>query len=396
MKTLILLCLLGVLNALELSKVMEPIANEYIVLFKNNISSNIREAHMNTLNGTAEIFKRYDFPGFSGYAAVVTEERTLQSILDSPLVELVEQNGVVRISDEPVKPLACDTQIGATWGLVRSATEDLRLTGEYKYDQGVGEGIVGYILDTGIYTEHNDFEGRAIWGYNAVGDGRNSDYNGHGTHVAGTMCGKLYGLAKKSTCKAVKVLNDGGSGSYAGVIDGIDWMVKDAISNIKRASKAAAKAVGNMSLGGGKSDAVNSAVNAAHDAEVIMAVAGGNDARDACNYSPASAEKSICAGASSNVDAMASFSNYGSCVDIFGPGVSITSAWINGVNSDNTISGTSMASPHVAGVAMKLMWEYQDYDADKIKDEMLSIATQNKLSGVRGSPNKLTFHGCID
>merc|ERR1712083_1291550 len=120
------------------------------------------------------------------------------------------------------------------------------------------------------------------------------------------------------------------------------------IANIKRASKAAAKAVGNMSLGGGKSDAVNTAVNAAHDAEVIMAVAGGNDGRDACNYSPASAEKSICAGASSN------------------------------------------------GVAMKLMWEYKDYDADKIKDEMLSIATQNKLSGVRGSPNKLAFHGCID
>merc|ERR1712141_774357 len=149
-----------------------------------------------------------------------------------------------------------------------------------------------------------------------------------------------------------------------------------------------------MSLGGGKSDAVNTAVNAAHDAEVIMAVAGGNDARDACNYSPASAEKSICAGASSNVDAMASFSNYGSCVDIFGPGVSITSAWINGVNSDNTISGTSMASPHIAGVAMKLMSQYPDYDADKIKDEMISIATEGKLSGVRTSPNKLAYHAC--
>lgn len=389
------LCLLGVATALELSKVIEPITNEYIVQFKNNISSDIREAHMNTMNGTAEIFKRYDFPGFSGYAAVITEDRTIQSILDSPLVQLVEQNGVVRISDEPVEPMACDTQVGATWGLVRTATEDLRLTGEYKYDQGVGEGIVGYILDTGIYTTHNDFEGRAIWGYNAV-DSINTDGNGHGTHVAGTMCGKSYGLAKLSTCKAVKVLNAGGSGSFAGVIDGINWVVNDAISNIKRASKRAAKAVGNMSLGGGKSTAVNNAVNAAHDAEVIMAVAGGNDASDACNYSPASAEKSICAGASSNVDAMASFSNYGSCVDIFGPGVSITSAWINGVNSDNTISGTSMASPHVAGVAMKLMWEHPDYDADKIKDEMLSIATSNKLSGVRGSPNKLTFHGCID
>merc|ERR1719266_1115279 len=151
-----------------------------------------------------------------------------------------------------------------------------------------------------------------------------------------------------------------------------------------------------MSLGGGKSTSLNNAVNAAVDAEVIMAVAAGNSYADACNYSPASAENSISVGATSNTDSMATFSNWGSCVDIFGPGVSITSAWINGVNSDNTISGTSMASPHVAGVAMKLMWEYKDYDADKIKDEMLSIATQNKLSGVRGSPNKLTFHGCID
>jgi len=393
MKTFILLCLLSLSAALQLAEVSEPIANEYVVQFKNNISSSVREAHMNSLNGTADIFKRYDFPGFSGYAAVITNKHALQLVLDSPDVQLVEQNGVMRISDEKVR--ACDTQLGATWGLVRTANEDLRLTGEYKYDQGVGEAVVGYVIDTGIYIQHNDFEGRAVWGYNAV-DSDNTDGNGHGTHVAGTMCGKLYGLSKLSQCKAVKVLNAGGSGSTAGVIAGVNWVINDAISTIKRASKLAAKAVGNMSLGGGKSTALNNAVNAAHDSEVIMAVAAGNSAADACNYSPASAENTLCAGASSNTDSMASFSNWGTCVDLFGPGVSITSAWINGVNSDNTISGTSMASPHVAGVAMKLMWENPTYDADKIKDELLATATSNKLSGVRGSPNKLTYHGCYD
>lgn len=393
---LILLGFLTLSNALELSKVSEPIENEYIVQFNNNVSLAHRQGHMDLIATTSEIFKRYDFPGFSGYAATINDTRTLQTILDSPIVQLVEQNGEVHLYDTREGPNNCVTQTSATWGLVRTSIEDLRLTGEYTYLDGIGEGVTGYILDTGVYIDHNDFEGRAKWGYNAMGDGRNSDYNGHGTHVAGTMCGKLYGLSKASECKAVKVLSDSGSGSFAGIIDGINWVVNDAITNIKRANKAAAKGVANMSLGGGKSTSLNNAVNAAVDAEVIMAVAAGNSYADACNYSPASAENSISVGATSNTDSMATFSNWGSCVDIFGPGVSITSAWINGVNSDNTISGTSMASPHIAGVAMKLMYDNPDYDADKIKDEMLATASSGKISGVRGSPNKLVYHGCLD
>lgn len=252
-----------------------------------------------------------------------------------------------------------------------------------------------YVIDTGIYCGHNDFGNRCVWGENFV-DSDNSDGNGHGTHVAGTMVGTTYGLAKSATVKAVKVLSAGGSGSTAGVIAGVNWVVTDAARMAKKLGKMIAKAVGNMSLGGGRSTTMNNAVNAAHQAEVIMAVAAGNSAADACNYSPASAEDSICLGSTTNTDAMSSFSNYGSCIDIFGPGSSITSAWINGPSSTNTISGTSMASPHAAGVAAKLMWEHPDFDADKIKDEMLSIASENKLSGVRGSPNKLTYHGCFD
>lgn len=388
------LVVLAFSQALDLIKVLEPIDNEYIVLFNQNVSKNSRENHMNAVGG--EVFKRYDFPGYAGYAARINDTHALQTILDSPLVKLVEQNGQMHALDEPN---ACVTQVAATWGLVRTSVEDRVLSGEYTYEEAAGTGVIGYILDTGIYIDHNDFENRAVWGYNAMGDGRNSDYNGHGTHVAGTMCGKLYGLSKKSTCKAVKVLGDSGSGSYAGIIDGIDWVVKDAIENFKRANKKnkdAAKGVGNMSLGGGKSQAVNDAVDAAHEAGVLMAAAAGNSYADACNFSPASAAKVVSTGASDSSDAMASFSNWGSCVDIFGPGVSITSAWINGVNSDNTISGTSMASPHVAGVAMKLMWQYPEFDSEKIKTQMLDIASTGKISGVRGSPNKLTYHGCLD
>merc|ERR1712038_1881612 len=192
-------------------------------------------------------------------------------------------------------------------------------------------------------------------GYNAV-DSSNTDGNGHGTHCAGTMAGSTYGLHKTGTLKAVKVLNAGGSGTTAGVIDGVNWVVTDAQKMMKKAvkeGKAPAKAVANMSLGGGRSTAMDNAVNAAVEAEVLMAVAAGNNANDACNYSAAS------------------FTNYGTCVDIFGPGVSVLSAWIGSPSATNTISGTSMASPHVAGVAMKLMSENPDYDADKIKDEMI-------------------------
>lgn len=273
---------------------------------------------------------------------------------------------------------------------------DLSSSRNYKYEATLSN-VVGYVIDTGIYIGHNDFGGRAVWGYNAV-DSADSDGNGHGTHCAGTMAGSTYGLHKTGTLKAVKVLNAGGSGTTAGVIDGVNWVVTDAKKMMEKAikeGKAPAKAVGNMSLGGGRSTALNNAVNAAVNNEILMAVAAGNNANDACNYSPASAELSTSVGASDSSDSAASFTNYGSCVDIFGPGVSVLSAWIGSPSATNTISGTSMASPHVAGVAMKLMSENPDYDADKVKDEMISIATDGKLSGVRTSPNKLVFHECV-
>lgn len=387
--------LLGVASGLELLKVAEPIANQYIVLFKKNVSESVRQSHIASVN--ASILHTYDFPGFAGYAAEM-KSSLLPSILASPLVKSVEQNGVMRISDAPLAPMACIEQEGATWGLVRSAEEDLKITGEYKYKDGIGQGVAGYVIDTGIYIGHNDFGGRAVWGANFV-DSDDTDGNGHGTHVAGTMAGTTYGLAKTGVLKAVKVLSAGGSGSTAGVIAGVNWVVTDAIAMFNKAVdkvKAAAKGVANMSLGGGKSTSLDNAVNAAVDNEVIFAVAAGNDYNDACNYSPAAAALAITTGASDNTDTMAYFSNWGSCVDVFGPGVSITSAWIGGRSSINTISGTSMAAPHIAGVAMKLMTEHPTFDADKIKAQLIDIASDNKLSSVRGSPNKLAYQGCFD
>lgn len=201
------------------------------------------------------------------------------------------------------------------------------------------------------------------------------------------------------TLVAVKVLNAGGSGTTAGVIAGVNWVVNDVNKYHEKAKygkKAPAKGVSNMSLGGGRSTTMNNAVNAMVEAEIVSAVAAGNDYSNACNYSPASAELAIGTGASGNTDAMAYFSNYGTCVDIFAPGLSITAPWIGNPNADNTISGTSMAAPHVAGIAVKLIAQNPDYDADKIKDEMISIATMNKLTGIgSGSPNRLSYHYCL-
>lgn len=379
----------GLAFSLKIQEVAEPVANRYIVQFKKNISQALRAEHIAAIDVNATILHEYDFGNFQGYAAEMGDTG-LELALNSPHVAIVEQDGIVRAS-------ACNTQTGSTWGLVRTSQTDLNINGNYFYENTLtGVGIKAYIIDTGIYTQHSDFGGRAIWGTNTV-DNSDSDGNGHGTHVAGTVGGSKWGLAKGVTLVAVKVLNAGGSGTTAGVIAGVNWVVND-VNNDKRkyGKKAPAKGVGNMSLGGGRSTTMNNAVNAAVEAEVVMAVAAGNDYNNACNYSPASAELAIGTGASDNSDSMAYFSNYGTCVDIFAPGVSITSAWIGGTNSDNTISGTSMAAPHIAGIAVKLMAQHPDYDADKIKGEMLSIATPNKLSGIgSGSPNQLAYHYCL-
>ncbi|MSY38944.1 MAG: S8 family serine peptidase, partial [Actinobacteria bacterium] len=239
-------------------------------------------------------------------------------------------------------PVPAGTQGCATWGLDRIDQLTANLDGLFT-PAGTGSGVVAYVVDTGIYAAHSDFTGRISSGYTAISDGNGTnDCNGHGTHVAGTIGGTTYGVAKQVTLVPVRVLGCTGSGSTSGVIAGIDWAITH---------HASGPAVLNMSLGGGYSKTLNDAVVAAVADGITVVVAAGNSSVNACDSSPASEATAITVGATSSNDARASFSNYGSCVDLFAPGVNITSAGISGTTSASTFSGTSMASPHVAGAA---------------------------------------------
>jgi subtilisin family serine protease len=253
-------------------------------------------------------------------------------------VEFVEQDAAVSLSEARIEPTAF--QNGATWGLDRIDQAARPLDGQYRYRYS-GAGVYAFIIDTGILAGHVDFGTRRLSGYSVFVDGYgDSDCNGHGTHVAGTVGGATWGVAKTVTLVPVRVLDCAGSGSWSGVIAGVDWVA---------GQTGMRPAVANMSLGGGKSTSVNAAVARAHDQGVTMVVAAGNSNANACNYSPASEPKAVTVGATTSTDARASYSNFGSCLDLFAPGSSITSAWYTSTADTKTISGTSMASPHAAG-----------------------------------------------
>lgn len=247
--------------------------------------------------------------------------------------------------------------------------------------------MTAYIIDTGILLTHEQFAGRATFGATFTTDGKNDGY-GHGTHVAGTVAGSTYGIAKKAKLVSVKVLNASGSGTYAGVISGIQWTATDAV-----AKGIAKKSVANMSLGGGKNQAVNDAVAAAVSAGVTFAIAAGNSyGDDAQYYSPASEPTAITVGATDITDRMADFSNQGALVDIFGPGVSITSSWIGSDNkTTRSISGTSMATPHVVGVIALLLGS-ENLDSPAAVDARLKELAINAVSGPNAETTKLLLN----
>jgi subtilisin family serine protease len=302
-------------------------------------------------------------------------------------VELVPNDDVAFIQPDHVVR-ALDSQAGAPWGLRRISYRDRPATSApYLYPTSAGSNVFSYVIDTGILTTHTNFEGRATFGADFTGEGP-GDGNGHGTHCAGTVGSATYGVAKKTNLVAVRVLGSDGSGSDSGVIAGIEWAAKQAVEKNRAAGKIVS--VANVSLGGEKSAALDLAVKAATDAGLVMVVAAGNSRGNACDLSPAGAPSAITVAASDSNDRLASFSEKGPCVDIIAPGVNILSTWRNG--RTNTISGTSMAAPHVAGVVALALAEKNFTSVQQVADYITSTGTRSKVAGaLNGAPNVLLY-----
>ncbi|CAN5195482.1 hypothetical protein BH24GEM2_BH24GEM2_03700 [soil metagenome] len=305
----------------------------------------------------------------NGFAATLNAGQ-LNALRNNPNVEYIEQDQVMTTDA---------TQSNATWGLDRINQRNLPLDGSYTYTY-TGSGVRAYIIDTGLQANHPQFGTRAQNVYNAISGESAADCNGHGTHVGGTVGGSIHGVAKAVLLRGVKVLSCSGSGSTSGVIAGIDWV---RVNHVK-------PAIANMSLGGGKSDAQNTAVTNLSNAGVFVAVAAGNENADACTKSPASTPVAYTTAASDKTDTRATFSNYGSCVDAYAPGVGITSAWIN--SGTNTISGTSMASPHVAGVSALVKHRYGDISSASVTSYLNNALTASKIkNNPSGTKNALLY-----
>jgi aqualysin 1 len=307
-----------------------------------------------------------------GFAADLTHQQ-LNELRHSEWVKFVEP-------DERVHEKAVHTQTGAPWDLTRIDERNLNLNGLYSYSSE-GAGVTIYVIDTGIQASNVDFGGRALFAHNTV-DMRHEDCNGHGTHVAGIAAGAKYGVAKQARLVGVKVLNCSGSGTMAGVIAGVNWVTEHHIAD---------KSVANMSLGGGATQSLDDAVQHLVESGVFVSVAAGNNNQNACNFSPARAADAFTVAASDNVDRKATFSNWGSCVDAYAPGVAVTSDWIGSTTATNTISGTSMASPLVAGIAALYLSDHLSTPAATttwIHEHATGDAIQNNPAG---TANRLVY-----
>jgi subtilisin family serine protease len=313
-----------------------------------------------------------------GYAALLPAG-AVEGIARSPQVAWVEADGIAS---------ADTTQTSPPWGLDRIDQRARPLSGTYTYSN-TGAGVKAYIIDTGIRLTHTDFGGRAITGIDAVTNGGSaSDCHGHGTHVAGTVGGSTYGVAKGVTLVAVRVLDCGGSGSWSQVIAGIDWVTGNHV--------AGQPAVANMSLGGGASSSVDAAVSNMIADGVATAVAAGNGnnggrQQDACRFSPARVAAAMTIGATDSTDRKATWSNYGNCVDWFAPGVSILSSWSTSNTATNTISGTSMATPHTAGVAALYLQSNPEASAGTVRDALYANTTKGVVTSSSTANNHLLF-----
>ena len=360
----------------KLRKSANRIENSYIVVLDDqivgergpfSIAPYIASELATTFRGRITNVYQHALNGF----AVNMSEADAEALSNDFRVKFVEEDGVMT---------ADATQSNPPWGLDRIDQRNRPLSGTYTFNW-TGSGVRVYVIDTGILTSHTQFGGRASNVFDAFG-GNGQDCNGHGTHVAGTIGGSTYGVAKSSMPRGVRVLNCSGSGSTSGVISGVDWVRQNHI----------APAVANMSLGGGASSALDTAVNNLHNANVTIAVAAGNSNTDACTQSPARAANAITTGSTTTSDARSSFSNFGPCVDIFAPGSGILSAWFTSTTATATLSGTSMASPHVAGAAALYKQANPSASSTTIRNALVNNATSGVLTGIgSGSPNRLLY-----
>ena len=360
-------------------KAEKKVLDSYIVVIKNGFPTNVAGLADDLASRHAGLREHVYENAIRGFSVTMSEGMA-RRLAEHPLVEYVEENGVVT---------ADTTQTGATWGLDRIDQRALPLNTTFNY-LNVGAGVTAYIIDTGILTTHTQFGGRAIHGRDTVNnDADATDCNGHGTHVAGTVGGSTYGVAKGVTLVAVRVLDCGGSGTNAGVIAGVDWVTADHV--------AGTPAVANMSLGGGASTALDTAVNNSINDGVTYAVAAGNGfyglfAQNACNGSPSRVPNAITVSATDSTDTKASWANTGTCVDLFAPGINITSAWYTSTTATNTISGTSMATPHVAGVAALYLQSDPTASPLTVRNAIVNNATTGVVKNPgSGSPNRLLF-----
>jgi cerevisin len=364
------------------------IPNQYIVVFKNHVQDTQKAldnymAQLQNVAGFAElpdstVVHKYELPSFKGVTIKMPESFTgTHEMLINDDIAFIEQDQIAT---------TLGTQTGAPWGLNRISSRDRPTSGAvYTYPDTAGEGIDAYIIDTGVFN-HPDFQGRARFGADFTGEGQ-GDGDGHGTHCAGTVGGTTYGVAKKVNIIEVRVLGSDGSGSFSGVISGIEWAANQAAAKYN----GTINSVANMSLGGSASAAVDSAVKAATEVGLVMAVAAGNSRGDACRLSPARTPEAITVAASDINDALASFSEKGRCVDIIAPGVNVLSTWNNGAT--RSISGTSMAAPHVAGIVALALAENQFKTVAEVHDYIKQIATPGKISGsLQGAPNSLAYN----
>ncbi|KAL1849396.1 hypothetical protein Daus18300_013278 [Diaporthe australafricana] len=381
--------LLPFVNAAPVASAPEAraIPSKYIVTLKEtaDVESHlgwVKDVHARSLGrrdlaGVEKTFNISDFNGYSGSF----DDATIEEIKASDAVAAVE-------ADQIWSLYALTTQTSApSWGLGAVSHKAGAGSSSYIYDSTAGSGTYAYIIDTGINAAHTDFGGRASLGYSAV-TGSTADTVGHGTHVAGTIGGRTYGVAKSATIVAVKVFQ-GDEGTTADVLDGYSWAVND-ITSKGRAGVAAIS----LSLGGGVSSAFNSAVQSAYTSGVISVVAAGNEAQNVANVSPASAPNAITVGATTSANRWATYSNFGSGVDILAPGSSITSAWIGSTSASNSISGTSMATPHVTGLVLYLKALEGLTSPASVTSRIKALGSSGIITGVPSSTvNLLAYNG---